>query len=103
MVVTISESGVLAAHCSKVNKETKLVKREFCFILNASNQWDGPTPTKGQLHPLTNSTRAFIDGGRGSTCRNSTVSSDSHLEIDHVISSLTSIVLVVSSIINLQF
>ena len=58
MVVAISESGVLAAHCSKVNKETKLVKREFCFILNASNQWDGPTPIKGQLHPLTNSVQA---------------------------------------------
>ena len=80
MVVAMSESGGLAAHCSKVNKETDLVKREFCFILDAINQWDGPTPSTDKQW-----TRPFIDRGWGSTCRNSTVSSDSHLEIDHVV------------------
>ena len=63
-----------------------------------ANAHKRPTPSTDKQ-----CTRAFIDEGRGSTCRNSTVSSDSHLEIDHVISSLTSIILIVSSIINLQF
>ena len=36
MVVAISESGVLAAHCSKVNKEAQLVEGKVCFILDAS-------------------------------------------------------------------
>ena len=30
----------LAAHCSKANKEARLVERKVCFILEAGNQWD---------------------------------------------------------------
>ena len=53
------ESGVrVTAHCSKANKEAKLVKRKICFILDAGNWeiWVGRREreksfSKGQLHP----------------------------------------------------
>ena len=45
--------------------------------------------------------KSFYRRREGATCRNSTVSSDSHLEIGHC--GLTSIILIVLSTVNLQF
>ena len=50
----VTESGVPVAHCSKANKETRLVERKVCFILEAGSGRGGagfcpkagpPTPT----------------------------------------------------------
>ena len=72
------------ACCSKVNKEDRLVKRKVCFILDSGNQAgrediclkaDSPAPQSGHM--------SFYRQREGATCRNHTVSSDSHLEIGH--------------------
>ena len=41
MVVAMSESGGLAAHCSKVNKETRLRESKVCLILNVDSRLGG--------------------------------------------------------------
>ena len=50
--LTCYRKWTLAVHCSRPNKETRLVKRKVCFILGASNQGSGgglpPGTVKGQ-------------------------------------------------------
>ena len=74
-----------AARRSKANKEARLVERKVCFVSDAGNQsGEGGLLSKGRLPPTDSQwTRAFIDGGRGLPAENSTVGSDSHLEIGH--------------------
>jgi len=60
----------LAAHCSKADKEASLMERKVCFILDAGSQSEGEDRCP-KANPSTNNqgARAFIDGGRGTTCR----------------------------------
>ena len=59
------------------------MERKVCFILDAGNQsgewW---TPVQ-RLTPLPDNQGGFYRWREGVTCRNSTVSSDSHLQSDH--------------------
>ena len=84
----VTESGCPAACCSKAStKEARLMERKVCFILDVSTGAGGGwTPAQRLSAPGTDNqwARALEDGGGGATCRNSTVSSDSHLEISHV-------------------
>ena len=63
------------------------MERKVCFILDAGSQSEGEDRCP-KANPFTNNqgARAFIDGGRGTTCRKSTVHSYSHLEISHQLS-----------------
>ena len=78
----LPKSGAQLAAClSKANKEARLVEMKICFILDASNsagEGEADTCSNADLPPDNQGARAFIDGGR-----NSTVSSDSLLEIGH--------------------
>ena len=81
------------------------MERKVCFISDAGN-WRGAggwTSVQRLIPPADKQrVRAFIDRvGIGVTCRNSTVISDSHLQL--VISGLTSIMLLVLGTVNLQF
>ena len=80
--------GGLAVHCSKANKQARLVENKVCFISVAGTYvvegWQTavrrPTaPTDKQR------VKAFIDRVRdgGATCRNSVVISNSHIQIGH--------------------
>ena len=62
-----------------------LVERKVCFILETGSQGEQVLLVVQRLTPLTESwwARAFIDRGRGLHADNSTVSSDSYLEIGH--------------------
>ena len=98
--------GDLDARPSKVKKQAGLVERKVCFISDAGNWgWGvgGWTSVHRPIPPTDKQgIRAFIDRvGIGVTCRNSTVISDSHLQL--VISGLTSIMLLVLGTVNLQF
>ena len=66
----------LATHCSKANKQTRLVERKVCFISDAGNWGEGwnawqksvqrPTmPPKAPCPLATSGARAFIDGSGG--------------------------------------
>ena len=99
--------GGWAARRSEVSKQARLVERQVCFILGAGS-WGGEGGrhlSKGRLLPLPKKQqrKAFVDRVvvRGVTCRNSTVISNSHLQL--VISGLSSIILVVLGTLNLQF
>ena len=67
----------------------KLIKQQgwwegkFALFLRQANgpKIDSPSPPPPLLHQWT---RAFIDGGEGSTCKNNIVSSQHHLEIGRV-------------------
>ena len=77
-----------ADHHSKVNKEASLVERKVCFILDADNQRGGGwTPIRKQTMPSPPAIgdKSFYRQKEVAPCRNSTVSSDSHLEIGHVV------------------
>ena len=96
--------GGAAAWYSKTNKEARLVGRKVCFISDASTWGGGGWWTFVQRLTLPHDkqrVRAFIDrvarAGRGVTCRNSTVISNSHVQL--VISGPTSIILVVLGIV----
>ena len=100
--------GGAAAWYSKTNKEARLVGRKVCFISDASTWGGGGWWTFVQRLTLPHDkqrVRAFIDrvarAGRGVTCRNSTVISNSHLQL--VIRGLTSSILVALGMVNLQF
>ena len=77
-----------AAHHPEANKQPRLVERKVCFISNASSWGEegGGRLSKGQLtlSPLhwqpVGIELLYTEGEV--TCRNSTVSSDSHLQID---------------------
>ena len=77
------------ARCSKVNKHARLVERKVCFVSNASN-WGGeewwisvqrPPPPSDHWQPVG---QEFYRQKEGATCRNSTISSDSHLPSSRV-------------------
>ena len=76
------------ACCSKANKEARLVEGKVCFILDVEEDScpkDNPplpTPTIGD--------KSFYRQRGEATCRNSTVSSDHHLEIGHAVVRLAS-------------
>ena len=81
--------GSLAARHSKVIKEARLVKGKVYLILGASYEmgddgWEGRRLSKGLLPPTDNQwARAFYRWRVWATWRNSTVSSDSHLQTGH--------------------
>ena len=78
-----------AAHCSKANKEARLVERKVCFILDAGNWAAGRVdgcPKADSPHPRQSVGKSFYRQREGPTCRNNAVSSDSHLEIGHRLS-----------------
>ena len=99
----VTEIGVHPAACHwKAIKEARLAKSKVCFILDASNGEGGGAadaylkpnsshpPTAPPPHLigapdwlLTIRRQSFYRQREGATCRNSTVSSDSHLEIGH--------------------
>ena len=62
-----------------------LVEGKVCFILDAGNLWGraytGPKASSPPHPQLVR--KSFCRLREGATCRNSTVSSDSHLEIGH--------------------
>ena len=84
----------LAIHCSKANKQARLVERKVCFISDTGNcerrgrrgqrgccRWTSvQRPTPPHWQPV-GQERLKTEGG--ATCRNSTVSSDSHLQVGH--------------------
>ena len=41
-----------AAHCSKANKETRLVERKVCFILDAGNEGAGRMDSRPKANSL---------------------------------------------------
>ena len=100
--------GGLDARPSRVKKQARLVERKVCFISDAGNWGWGVeggwwtsvqrlTPPAGKQW-----VRAFIDRvGIGVTCRNSTVPSNSHLQL--VIRGLISTMLVALGTVNLLF
>ena len=98
--------GGRAAHHSEVSKQARLVERQVCFTSGAGS-WGGEGGghlCKGRLLPPPKKQRrkAFIDRVvRGVARRNSTVLSNSHLQL--VISGLSSIILVFLGTLNLQF
>ena len=78
------------ACCSKTNQPARL--GEFALSqMPATGEWEGwqtsvqrPTPPPPPLRIGNQRAGAFIArSGEGATCRNSTVSSDSHLQIGH--------------------
>ena len=78
----------LDTYCSKANKQTMLVERKICFISDAGNWRERVVDIwpKADFPQLAISgARAFIDVSerQGTTCRNSTIISDSLLHIDH--------------------
>ena len=97
----------LAARRSKANKQARLVERKVCFIQIPAIVGEGGRHLSKRrlpphLAPNKQRVKAFIDKSWGEvTCRNSTVISNSHLQL--VTSGLTSIILVVSGTVNLQF
>ena len=85
----VTESGGPAAQCSKANKGARLVERKVCFILDASN-WGGwrradSCPKAISPPPRQSVGKSFYRWREGAAWRNSTVSSDSHLEIGHAV------------------
>ena len=84
-IVKVLPKGVqgLAAHCSKANKQARLMEREVCFISDAGNlagRADICPKANTQAPALaTSGARAFIERGRAGrggrvTCRGSAVS-----------------------------
>ena len=93
----------LVAHHSKVNEEARLMKKNVCFLLDANNQSEGRMNTYPKADPPppeSQGARLFIHRERGL-----------HAETDQsaltvvlkFIISLTSIILTVWDMINLQF
>ena len=81
-----------AAHCSKASKKARLVETKVCFLLDANNRKGGgqeigytsvQRPTPPPCNQGTRAIKALLKTEGGATCRNSTVSSDRHLEIGH--------------------
>ena len=73
----------LAAHWSKAKKETKLVERKVCLILDAGSQGLGEWRLSKSwlLFPQHSGGKNFSRLKEGATCRNNTVSSDKcHLD-----------------------
>ena len=58
----------LAAHCSKANKEARLVERKVCFILEAGNQQGRELDSrlKASCPPLTTNGQELLSERRGS-------------------------------------
>ena len=85
--LTVNESGVWLLATQKPKKEARLVERKVCFISDASNKAGrADSCLKANLtQPLTISGQELLCMEGGATCRNSTVSSDSHLESGHVV------------------
>ena len=108
--VTEKSTWGLAALFSKANKQSRLAERKVGFILDASNCGELGGGYLCKAVPTTNKqrVRAFIDlgwgsgweRGRGATCRNSAVSSVSHLQIGHQWSDWCHLIL---STVNLPF
>ena len=89
--------GDLAVHHLKASIQVRLVESKVCFISDSGNWWGGwqTSVQKPIPHPAWQAgSENFYrqDWGSGVTCRNSTVISNSHLQL--VISGLTSITLV---------
>ena len=72
----------LAAHCSKANKQARLVERKVCFISDADSWAGGWTSIPRPTH-LAGSRwgKSFYRQKKRAMCRNITVSSDSHLQV----------------------
>ena len=60
-------------------------KGKFAFFGCQQSGDGGDACLKPDVPPDNHGARAFISRGRGPTCRNSTVSFESHLEIGHVV------------------
>ena len=73
-----------AARRSKANKETRLVGRTFALVQMPATGGGAvdscPKANFPRWHQLAGT---FIGEGGGATCRSSTVSADSHLEIGY--------------------
>ena len=86
-MITVTKSGVWLLTAQKSLKRPRLVGKKVCFILDAGNavevgkRW---VMSVQQHAPLNDNqgARPFIDRAEG-LCRNTVVSSDSHLEIGH--------------------
>ena len=65
----------LGTHCSKANKQARLVERKVCFISDAGNQagMGEDSPQADSSPPNEQGVRAFTDGvgrGRGAYMQN---------------------------------
>ena len=94
----------LTIHCSKVNKQARLVERKVCFHSDACN-WLGEgwqKPIQRSTPPLltTSGARAFIDRQRGLHAE--TAQSALTVILKVVTGGLTSVILIVSGTVNLQ-
>ena len=83
---TVIKCRGLAACCSKDSKEARLVERKVFCISEPAN-WQGGQTSIQRLtpHPRQSVGKSFYRCKEGATCRNNTVSSDSHLEVGHVV------------------
>ena len=79
----------LAAHHPKANKQARLVERKVRSISDAVTGMGGGWTSVQRLTPTQPPTpgnqwgKSFYRQKKGATCRNSTVSSDSHLQTGH--------------------
>lgn len=96
---------VPAAHCSKANKQARLVERKVWFISGAGNcggRVADICPKADSPHPLhKNRVRAFIDRG-GRWLYAETAQSPPTVIFRLAISALTSVILIVFSTVHLQ-
>ena len=80
--------GSPAAHRLRGNKQARLVERKVCFISDACNCGGRVVdiyPKAASPYPCNQWDKSFYrhKWGWGTTCRNSTVISDSHLQVGH--------------------
>ena len=83
MSVPVTESGGPAARRSKANEEARLVEGKVAlfWMPATSGVGEGGRLSKGRLPPPRQSGgKSFYRRREGAACRNSTASSDSHLE-----------------------
>ena len=92
--------GSAACH-SKANEEARLVESKICFVSDASNQQEWTSVQRPPPHHWQSVNKSFYRQRKADTCRNSTGSSDSHVEI--VLSGLTCVILIILCTVNLQF
>ena len=98
-----SVCDLLAARCSKANKQPRLVERKVCFISDAGNWGQGRVDicpkADSRLPPVTSGARGFIDRRRG--LHAGTEQSALTVIFKLVTGGLTCIILVVLGTVNL--
>ena len=82
----VTESWGLGPHHWKASKQTRLVERKVCFILDAGNGGGGGQMSVQKWTPPSTDNQGGKNIYRlreGAICRNSTVHSDDHFQVSH--------------------